>query len=157
MMENNNKPIFLTPSGYERVNLELENLKSVKRVQVTNRLKQVGHVDGNDFDYEYYSAREEQAFVEGRIKYLELLLSTATIVQPGSGEEIILGSTVTFQQEGFDPETYTIVGSVEANPIANVISNESPLGQALIGRVTGEEIEVLTPSGNARYLILTIV
>jgi transcription elongation factor GreA len=100
-------------------------------------------------DAEYEAAKNEQAFVEGRIQELEALLATARVIEPETAEHpagvVTIGSTVTIQEQGFDPETYTIVGAAEANPRDGKISNESPIGKAILNREVGDSVTVETP------------
>lgn len=106
---------------------------------------------------EYEAAKNEQAFVEGRIKELEILLATARVISESEKAEIIqVGSKVTIQEDGNDPEMYTIVGAAEANPRAGRISNESPLGRALLNRKAGEQVQVDAPAGAFTVHVLKI-
>jgi transcription elongation factor GreA len=104
---------------------------------------------------EYESAKNEQAFVEGRILTLEAILSNAVLIEEQGPDELVhVGSTVTIQEENQPSETYTIVGAAEANPKEGRISNESPLGQALLGRKPGDEVRVSAPAGVLNFRIL---
>ena len=150
------KTSYLTPEGLKKAQLKLSQLKTERRLQVAQRLKELQHVDEEEIDFEYFSAKEEQAFVEGKIRELEELIANAELIQPGSSGEVGLGSTVLVQQTGFEQESFTIVGPAETNPKENLISNESPLGQALIGRRPGEEVEVKTPRGCLKFSILQV-
>jgi len=107
---------------------------------------------------EYEDAKNEQAFVEGRIKDLDLLLATARIIDEGENEQglIQVGTTVTIQEDGNEPETYMIVGPAEANPLLGRISNESPIGRALINHKVGESVQVEAPGGVYTVVIIKI-
>ncbi len=147
---------YLTREGFEKLQLELEELRNVRRKEIAVRLQEAME-DGELIENaEYEDAKNEQAFVEGRIKDLELLLATARIIDEGENEQglIQVGTTVTIQEEGYDPETYMIVGPAEADPILGRISNESPIGRALINRKIGETVKVEAPGGAFTVLII---
>lgn len=141
---------YLTREGYEKSEQELEFLRTEKRKQVATRLQEAME-DGELIENaEYEDAKNEQAFVEGRIKELEILLSNAYIINDGKTSEgvVTVGSTVTLKfEDGETPETYMIVGAAEANPRENRISNESPIGHALIGKKVGDKVKVESPGG----------
>ena len=140
---------FLTREGYEKLQEELDFLRSSKRQEIANRLHEA--MEGGELieNAEYEAAKNEQAFVEGRIKELEILLATARVItETEKAETIQIGSKVTIQENGNDPEIYTIVGAAEANPRAGRISNESPLGRALLNRKTGDSVQVDAPAGS---------
>jgi len=150
---------YLTPEGYQRLKKELEFLKRVKRKEVAERLREALSEGGELFENtEYEAAKMEQAFIEGRIQELEHLLATAKVIYPSSNKSgvVDLGSKVTIQEEGFPPETYTIVGPVEADPEKGYISYESPLGKALMGKKAGDEVVVHAPDGTFRVRILKV-
>jgi len=151
------KPIFLTPEGRAKLEAELENLRTVRRAQVAERIhsaKEEGDIMENSA---YDEAKNEQAFVEGRILQLEAMLSNAQIIEGGGPEDVVrVGSTVTIQEEAQAPEKYTIVGAAEANPKQGRISNESPLGQALLNRKPGDEVRVNAPAGMLTFRVLKI-
>ena len=147
---------YLTREGFEKLQLELEELRNVRRKEIAVRLQEAME-DGELIENaEYEDAKNEQAFVEGRIKDLELLLATARIIDEGENEQGLnqVGTTVTIQEEGYDPETYMIVGPAEADPILGRISNESPIGRALINRKVGETVKVEAPGGAFTVLII---
>lgn len=149
---------FLTREGFETLQAELDDLRTNKREEIANRLHEA--MDGGELieNAEYEAAKNEQAFVEGRIKELELLLATARIIEetPVQGNTIQVGSTVTIQEEGEEAEQYSIVGAAEANPGKGRISNESPLGRALINRKPGEKVTVEAPAGSFTIKILKV-
>ena len=144
-------PSFLTREGYLKLQEELDYLRTVRRHEVADRLHEA--MEGGELieNAEYEAAKNEQAFVEGRIKELEILLATARVIdevphQPSGAVQV--GSTVTIQEENLEPEVYTIVGAAEANPVRGKISNESPLGKALFNRKAGERVQVDAPAGS---------
>jgi transcription elongation factor GreA len=143
---------FLTQEGYQKLQDELEFLRTVKRQEVAKRLHEA--LEGGDFieNAEYEAAKNEQAFVEGRIQELELLLANARVIdedeENGHDGIIQVGATVTIREKGArKKETYTIVGAAEADPREGKISNESPLGKALLNHRAGETVDVETPDG----------
>ncbi len=143
------QPTFLTREGFQKLQEELEHLRTVKRDEIANRLREA--MEGGELieNAEYEAAKNEQAFVEGRIKELEILLATAHVIEEAANHEVVqVGSTVTIKEEGGKPEEYTIVGAAEANPEKGLISNESPLGKALLGHKAGEKIQVDAPAGS---------
>ncbi len=149
--------IFLTVEGQRKLEVELEYLRTVRRAEVAERIqstKEAGDIMENAaYDY----AKEEQAFVEGRIQALEAILRKATIIEGGSTDEVGLGARVTVMERGGDtPEIYQIVGSVEADPTNGRISNESPMGKALLSHRVGDEVAFSTPSGILHFQIISI-
>jgi transcription elongation factor GreA len=148
---------FLTREGYEKLQEELDFLRSSKRQEIANRLHEA--MEGGELieNAEYEAAKNEQAFVEGRIKELEILLATARVISETEKAEVIqIGSKVTIQETGNDPEVYTIVGAAEANPRAGRVSNESPLGRALLNRRAGDQVSVDAPAGSFVVSILKV-
>lgn len=150
---------FLTKEGFEKLQDELDYLRKAKRQEVADRLHEA--MEGGELieNAEYEAAKNEQAFVEGRIQELEMLLATARVIEEDKkkrGESIQVGSTVTIQENGSDEETYTIVGAAEANPREGKISNESPMGKALLTHRAGEEVQVETPDGSYSIRIVKI-
>ncbi len=141
-------PTFLTREGFQKLQDELEFLRTHKREEIANRLREA--MEGGELieNAEYEAAKNEQAFVEGRIKELEVILASARIIEEKPKAEVIqVGSTVSVKEEGGKPEDYTIVGAAEANPAKGLISNESPLGKAILGHKAGERVEVDAPAG----------
>ncbi len=142
-------PQFLTRDGYEKLQAELDYLRTVKRKEIARRLHEA--LDGEEIieNAEYEAAKNEQAFLEGRIQELELLLAAARIIedQPRMTDKVDIGAWVTIQEADLPPERYRIVGAVEANPAQGLISNESPLGRALLGHRQGDEVTVRVPGG----------
>jgi len=149
---------YLTQEGFEKLQQELEYLRTIKRQEVAERLREAS--DGEDLieNAEYEAAKNEQAFVEGRIQELEVLLATAKIIPEQTFADFIqIGSTVTIQEEGSeDKETLVIVGAAEAHPGEGRISHESPLGKALIGRKEGDLVTVEAPDGKYKVKIIKV-
>jgi transcription elongation factor GreA len=151
---------FLTKEGFEKMQDELDYLRTAKRQEVADRLHEA--MEGGELieNAEYEAAKNEQAFVEGRIQELEMLLATARVIDEDGkkkkADTIQVGSTVTFQEDGLDKETYTIVGAAEANPREGKISNESPMGRALLNHRVGEDVKIETPDGSYTVRIVKI-
>jgi transcription elongation factor GreA len=152
-----NQETYLTPDGRDKLQSELDYLTSVRRVEVADAIREA-KLDGDVSENAgYEEAKRQQAFLEGRIMTLESMLKSAVLIQPdGASDNVILGSQVTVAEEGFDPESYTIVGSAEANPGDGRISNESPLGKALMGHRVGDRVSFDTPGGPVEVEILAI-
>lgn len=153
------KEVLLTPSGLQKLEEELDYLRTVKRKEVAERIKiaiSYGDISENS---EYEDAKNEQAFIEGRIITLEKMLRNARIIKDSDVEThvVSVGSTIKLKDMEFgDIVQYTIVGSAEADPIDNKISNESPVGKALLGRSIGNLVDVNVPAGAIQYEILEI-
>lgn len=149
----------MTVTGKKKLEEELEFLKTVKRKEVVERIKIARSYGDLSENSEYDSAKEDQAFVEGKISSLESMIRNAVIITEDemNNDEVQLGKTVTFKElpDG-DEETYTIVGSAEANPIEGLISNDSPIAKGLIGRSKGDEVKILTPGGEMSVVIVEI-
>ena len=153
----NNQAVYLTAEGLKKLEEELEHLRSVRRKEVAERLHEA--MEGGDLidNAEYEAAKNEQAFIEGRILEVEHMLAQARIIEPGESTGVVdIGNTVVVKQDGKKRETFTIVGAAEANPKNGLISNESPLGQALLGHQVGDEVEVDAPAGVLRFRIVKI-
>ena len=141
---------FLTSEGYQKLQEELEYLRTVKREQIANRLHEA--IEGGELldNAELEAAKNEQAFVEGSIKELEILLATARVVEDKDidKETIQVGNRVTIQEKGVrTTEEYEVVGAAEADPSIGKISNESPMGKALLGKRVGDEVQIEAPAG----------
>ena len=153
------KKFPMTAAGKLKLEEELEYLKMVKRKEVVERIKIARDFGDLSENSEYDSAKEDQSFVEGRISTLEKMIRNAVIIKESefSTDEVNLGNTVTFKElpDG-DEETYTIVGSAEANPIEGLISNDSPIAKGLLGRSKGDEVSINTPGGEMSVTILEI-
>ena len=152
-----NQETFLTPEGYKRLEQELEYLTTVRRSEVAHAIHEA-KMDGDVMENAAYEeAKRQQAFLEGRIMTVETMLKSAVLIASnGPSDTVILGSRVTVVEEGFEPETYTIVGSAEANPADGRISNESPVGKALMGHREGDRIAFRAPGGLIEMKLLHI-
>jgi len=151
------KPVFLTAEGLAKLQAELDYLTTVRRHEVAERIYQAKESGDITDNAEYEDAKTEQAFLEGRILTLEAMLRNAQLIDKDSLSDFVaLGSTVTVADEDGYEDTYTIVGSAEADPRQGRISNESPVGRALLGRRVGEEARVLTPAGELRLRITAL-
>lgn len=149
---------FLTREGLKKLEEELEYLRTVRRQEVAKRLHAALEEEQDVLENaEYEDAKNEQAFVEGRILTLETILKTAVIIdedRPVDG--VGIGSRVTIVEDGGEPETYHIVGSAEADPASGRISYQSPLGKALLGRRVGDEVIVNAPDGALSFKVVAI-
>jgi len=149
---------FLTSEGLSKLEEELEYLRTVRRQAVAQRLRAVLEEEQDILENaEYEDAKNEQAFVEGRILTLETILKNVVIIEEGGpADRVGIGSRVTVAEEKEEPETYHIVGYAEADPKMGRISNQSPLGQALLGHRVGDEVIVNAPEGILRFRIIAI-
>jgi transcription elongation factor GreA len=148
---------FLTHAGYEKLEQELKYLRTVRRQEVAKRLHHALEEGDILENAELEDARNEQAFLEGRILTIENLLRNATIIEENGPQEMVgIGSHVTVTENEGPPETYHIVGSAEADPTQGLISNESPLGRALMGLKVGEKAEVNAPDGVLVFKVVGI-
>lgn len=158
-MADNNDVTYLTKDGLKKLEVELEHLCTVRRSEVANRLHQAIE-DGELLENaEYEAAKNEQAFVEGRIIALRTMLSRVAIIEEeddGPEEEVHIGSEVVIQEDGASRERYVIVGAAEASPLEGRISNESPLGRALLGQRVGDEVSVSAPAGTLSFRVVKI-
>jgi transcription elongation factor GreA len=152
---------FLTKEGFQKLQEELDHLRIVKRQEVAERLHEA--MEGGELieNAEYEAAKNEQAFVEGRIQELDLLLATAQIIEDNNGkakknDAIQVGSKVTIKEGNFEAETFTIVGAAEANPREGKISNESPIGKSILGHKLGDIVKVETPGGTYNVKIIKV-
>jgi transcription elongation factor GreA len=156
-----NQDTYLTTDGLHTLEEEIENLRSVRRPEVAGRIQEAKEV-GELENAEYEEAKSEQAFVEGRIQDVERMIQSAIIIpdhsRPSQKTSVVeLGSIVKIQQDGAKKMmTYTIVGSTEASPTEGKISNESPLGQALMGKSAGDDVEFSVPAGVQHLSIVTV-
>jgi transcription elongation factor GreA len=152
----NNKPTYLSRDGLDKLRAELDEMTSVKRPEVAQRIHDAKEHGDLSENAEYEDAKNEQAFVEGRIQTLQALIKNATIIdEHHSTDHVQIGSTV--KVSGPDgSQTFTIVGSTEAKPTEGRISNESPVGRALLGKKKGENVTVQVPAGDIAYKIVSI-
>ena len=152
-----NQEVYLTKRGRKKLQDELAHLLDTKRLEVARRLHEA--MEGGELieNAEYEAAKNEQAFVEGRILEIEHLLASAQEIKPNRTKDMeSIGSTVVVKQDGSSTETYTIVGAAEANPKKGLISNESPLGQALLKGKVGDDIRAKAPAGALKFHIIKI-
>lgn len=157
MVKDNNQ-FFVTSQGLSKLKEELEELTTQKRKRVAERIQTARELGDITENSEYDAALEEQAFVEGKISELEEVIKRAKIVknQEGKGGIVNVGSRVRVHLEGQEQE-FEIVGEMEADPLKNKISHESPLGKALLGRKIGDKVEVEAPIGKVIYTVLNIL
>lgn len=155
---NKNENIMLTADGYLALEQELNILKTEKRPEVIKALKEARALGDLSENSDYDAARNEQAQLESRIKELEFKLEHCTIADTNGDNDgsVHVGSNVTITYDDGDTEEYKIVGSLEADPFENKISNESPIGKAIIGHKKGEVVEVASPNGNFTVTIANI-
>lgn len=149
----------MTQEGKEKLERELEELKTVKRGEIIERIKIARSFGDLSENSEYESAKDEQAFVEGRITTLENMIRFAQIIDNDgvAQDEVSIGKTVVFKElpDG-EEEEYTIVGSAESDPFAGKISNDSPIAQALIGKKVNDEVNISTPGGDILVQIISV-
>jgi len=151
------KPVPLTKEGMAKLQKELDYLLTVRRAEVAQRIHDEKELVGAQNTPEYEDARNEQAFVEGRIQEVEDILQNAVVIEANHDHQKVgLGSTVTVKKQDGKRVDYTIVGSAEADPNGGRISNESPVGMALLGKTVGDEVQVKAPAGILRWTIMEI-
>jgi transcription elongation factor GreA len=152
----NNKPAYLSKEGLEQIRRELDELVNVRRAEIAARIHEAKEHGDITENAEYEDAKNEQAFVEGRIQALSALVKNAVVIEENhNSTHVQIGSTVTIQSKD-GKESFMIVGSAEASPAEGRISNESPVGRALLGHKKGEEVTVSVPAGDSKYKILSI-
>jgi transcription elongation factor GreA len=150
-------PSYLTRQGYQKLQEELDHLRTVKRHEVAERLHEA--MEGGELieDAEYEAAKNEQAFVEGRIQELEMILANARVIEETGNKDVVqIAARVTIQEGSNDPEIYIIVGPAEANPREGRVSNESPLGRALMDHRAGDQVTVNAPGGSFNVRIIKV-
>jgi transcription elongation factor GreA len=148
---------FLTPEGAAKLQIELEELKGPRRKEMAARLRHAISQGDLSENADYITAKEDQAFLEGRILELELLLRDATIIERDSAtDQVSIGSEVVVAEDGRDAEVFRIVGAKEADPAAGKISHESPIGRALLGKKVGETTVAETPGGQLTFKVIDI-
>ena len=154
----NEKTVYLTKEGLEKLKVELDELINVKRPALAQRLAFAIKQGDLSENADYIQAKEEQGFLEGRILDVQAMLRNAEVIVENTANDGIvrMGGHVTVVEDGWEPESYIIVGSAEANPGAGRISNESPLGKALMGHKVGQKVAFETPGGSAEVEILSI-
>ncbi|ASF39990.1 transcription elongation factor GreA [Halobacillus halophilus] len=153
------KNFYMTEEGKQKLEDELHHLKTERRKEVVERIKIARGFGDLSENSEYDAAKDEQAFVEARITQVENMIRNAVIIENDNDntDTVSLGKSVTFQElpDG-EEETYTIVGSAEADPFEGKISNDSPMAQSLIGHVVGDKVSVATPGGDIDVKIVTV-
>ena len=147
---------YLTPEGEARLKTELAELTGPKREELAQRLRSAIQMGDLSENADYHKAKEDQAFLEGRIQELEAILRSAVIIEKKLSGIVEVGAHITIQEEGFDPETFYMVGAKEAEARNGRISNESPIGSVLMGHKVGEVVEATTPGGKMKFKILKI-
>ena len=156
-MKSEKKEIFLTKKGLEDVQEELDNLKKVVRPEVISQIKEARAQGDLSENAEYHAARDRQGQVEARIKELEYIVDNATIIEEGKKNEITVGATVEILYiDDDETEEYSIVGSTEADPLNNKISNESPIAKGIMGKKVGDVVTIESPNGNYDIKIVSI-
>jgi transcription elongation factor GreA len=147
---------YLTPEGEIKLRAELAELTGPRRAELSERLRSAIQMGDLSENADYHKAKEDQAFLEGRIQEIEAILRFAVIIEKTQSDVVNVGSHVTIQEEDFDPETFYVVGAKEADPRNGRISNESPIGSALLGHKAGETVEAETPGGKIRLKIIKV-
>lgn len=147
---------YLTPEGEKKLRAELVELTGPRREELAQRLRAAIQMGDLSENADYHKAKEDQAFLEGRIQEIETILRTATIVEKKQSDVVEVGAKVTIQEEDYDPETFHLVGATEADPRSGKISNESPFGKALLEHRVGDVVEAETPAGKVKLKILKI-
>ena len=150
------QPTYLTPEGETKLKRELAELKGPRREELAQRLRSAIQMGDLSENADYHKAKEDQGFLEGRIQEIEAVLRNAVIIEKSQGDVVAIGSHVTIQEESFDPEIYHVVGAKEADPRNGKISNESPIGRALMDHRVGDIVEADTPGGKLKFKILKI-
>jgi transcription elongation factor GreA len=151
------KPIYLTSDGEAKLRAELQELTGPRREELARRLRSAIQMGDLSENADYHKAKEDQGFLEGRIKEIETVLRNAVIIEKSANVDVVsIGDHVTIQEDGFDPETYHVVGAREADPRNGKISNESPIGRAIMDRKVGDMVEADTPGGKMKFKILKI-
>ena len=147
---------YLTPEGEAKLKAELKELTGPRRIELAERLRSAIQMGDLSENADYHKAKEDQAFLEGRIQEIEAILRMAVIIEKSGSDVVSLGSQVTVQEEGFDPETYFMVGAKEADPRHGKISNESPICSALLNHKVGDVVTADTPGGKLKFKILKV-
>lgn len=151
------KEVYLTAEGFTEIEEELDELKRVKRPEIIKAIKEARALGDLSENAEYHSAREEQAIIEGRIQELEYMIDHAVIISEEASDTVRIGSSVVIKYDDEDDtEEYKIVGSTEADPFENKISNESPIAKALLGKKKGAKATVESPNGKYDITLVEI-
>jgi len=147
---------FLTPEGEAKLQAELAELTGSRREDLAQRLRSAIQMGDLSENADYHKAKEDQAFLEGRIQEIEAALRTAVLIEDKHSDYVTVGSHVTIQEDGSDPETFYLVGAKEADPRNGRISNESPIGTALMTHKAGDTVIAETPGGKLKFKILKV-
>lgn len=149
------RPVYLTPEGRTELEKELDFLRTAKRKEIADKINQSKELGTSVNNAEYDDAKREQSFVEGRIQELEVIIANAQVIvhETTPSGMVKIGSKVTVTTNDGQSEIFMLVGSAEAHPLTGRISNESPVGKALLGRRIGDNIQVMTPGGIVSYII----
>ena len=150
------QPIYLTREGEKKMRAELAELTGPRREELSKRLRSAIQMGDLSENADYHKAKEDQAFLEGRIQEIEGVLRTAVIVEKTSTDVVTVGNKVTVQEQDFEPEVFHLVGAKEADPRNGKISNESPIGKALMDHKVGDVVAAETPGGILKIKILKI-
>ena len=148
--------MYLTPEGEQKLKAELAELTGRRREELAQRLRSAIQMGDLSENADYHKAKEDQAFLEGRIQEIEAVLRSAVIVEKKGNDVVSVGSHVIVQEDNYDPEKYYVVGAKEADPRQGKISNESPIGRALMDHKVGDVVEAETPGGKVKFKILKI-
>ena len=151
------EPTYLTPEGHEKLKAELEELKGPRREELAKRLRSAIQMGDLSENADYHQAKEDQGFLEGRIQEIEYLLRNVVIIDKNVSNDVVsVGNRVTIQEADYPPETYHVVGAKEADPRNGRISNESPIGRAVMDHKVGDVVEAETPGGKIKFKIVKI-
>jgi transcription elongation factor GreA len=151
------QPNYITAEGEAKLKAELEELKGPKRDELAQRLRSAIQMGDLSENADYHKAKEDQGFLEGRIKELEAILRNTVIIEKKGAQGVIsIGSMVTLQEGSEEPETYHLVGPTEADPRKGRISHESPIGRAIMDKKVGDVAEAETPGGKIKFKIIKI-
>lgn len=151
------EPTYLTPEGETKLKAELEELKGPRRDELAKRLRSAIQMGDLSENADYHKAKEDQGFLEGRIQEIEFVLRNAVIIEKKADNNAVdVGAHITIQEDGSSPEKYHVVGAKEADPRNGKISNESPIGRAVMGHKVGDVVEAETPGGKIKFKILKI-
>ena len=152
-----NHQIYLTAEGKAKLKIELEKLKGPRREEISHRLRSAIQMGDLSENADYHKAKEDQGFLEGRIQEIEAMLRSVVIIEKSANTDVVsIGDHVTIQEDNFPPETYQVVGAREADPRNGRISNESPIGSAIMEHKVGDIVEADTPGGRMKFKILKI-
>lgn len=157
MAKMNTEPTYLTPEGKRKLEEELAHLMNARRKELSERLHSAVKMGDLSENADYIQAKEEQAFVEGRIRDIQAMLRNVVLIEEQTGGEVRIGSKVTVVEDGLDEhETFMMVGAAEADPVNGRISNVSPLGRQLLGKKVGDVVRVQAPVGETVFTIVAI-